>query len=435
MKFKILLPALIIDLLMIITCYPQEAAKDSLTLEDAIRMTLVNQPLILQALEQVNAADARIKQQNSFYYPRVDGNLAYARIGPIPSIGFQGLTFDLAPADNYNANISASQLIYDFGKRDALLDLAQTYKLTTEDQIKLIKNNLTYRTVNVFYAILFLRKGVEVKNEQINTLKQHIEVANKRFQTGSATDFDILTTQVRVADAENQKVDIENELSKAEINLRSLLNFPSDKKLNLSGVFKVDSLGYDSASLLDEAFRNRPEMKLARDAEKSSMVTKQVASLEDMPDLHVLGMAGIKNGYQPDLNEAIINWIVGVNASIPIFDGNLRDAKVEEADANLKSSSENISALERDIKVEVEHAAADVKANRFKINTVKLQVEQAVKAVSRAEIQYRDGVTTNLDLIDATTSLAQARLSYLQIQYKNILSNYNLKRAIGVVLY
>jgi outer membrane protein len=434
MKFQILSLALILFILIVVKSYPQQAVKDSLTLEDAVRLTLVKQPLLQQALEQVNAADAKIKQQDSYYYPQIDGNLTYVRIGPIPSLGFGGMNFSLAPANNYDAHISASQLLYDFGSRDALLELTKTYKLSSDDKIILIKNNLTYQTVQIFYTILFLEKSVDVKNEQINTLKKHLDITIKKFQTGSATDFDVLTTKVRIADAENQKIDIENELSKAEINLRSKLNMPPNTELNLTGEFKVDSMANDSASLLDEALRNRPEMKLAKDAENSSMISKQVASLGDMPALSVLGEYGLKNGYEPNLNVLRGNWALGINASIPIFNGNLRDAKIEEADANWKSSSANILALERDIRVEVEQASANLKATSLKINTTELQVEQAMQAVLRAEIQYRDGVITNLDLIDAETSLAQAKLIYLQVQFRNILSYYDLKKVIGEVI-
>jgi len=434
MKFQILSLALILFVLMVVDSYPQQAVKDSLTLEDAIRLTLINQPLLQQALEQVNAADAKIKQQDSYYYPQIDGNLTYVRIGPIPSLGFGGMNFSLAPANNFDAHISASQLLYDFGSRDALLELTKTYKLSSDDKIILIKNNLTYQTVQIFYTILFLEKSVDVKNEQINTLKKHLEITTKKFHTGSATDFDILTTKVRIADAENQKIDIENELSKAEINLRSILNLSPGTQLNLTGEFKVDSVAYDSASLCDEAFRNRPEIKLAKDSENSSMISKKVASLSDIPTLSVLGKYGFKNGYEPNLNVLRGNWVLGINASIPIFNGNLRDAKIEEADANWKSSSANILALERQIRVEVEQASANLKATSLKINTTQLQVEQAMQAVLRAEIQYRDGVITNLDLIDAETSLAQAKLIYLQVQFRKVLSYYDLKKVIGEVI-
>jgi outer membrane protein len=434
MRYKKLLISLILSLSFFINCYSQNTIQDSLSLKDAIKLTLTNQPLLQQALEQVNAAEAKIKEQKSYYYPTIDGELSYTRIGPIPSIEFGGIGFSLAPENNYDMHVTASELLYDFGKRNALVDLSETYKLSSKDKISLIKNNLSFQTIQAFYTILFLKKSIDVENEQINTLEKHLEITNKRMQSGSATDFDILTTQVKVADAQNQKIDIENTLNKEIINLKNLLGLTSDSPLSLKGEFEIDSTSYNIESLLNKAFNNRPEIKLAKDAERSANVSKQVASLTDKPTLRIIGSYGLKNGYEPNLEVLRGNWAAGINASIPIFNGNLNDSKIEEADANLKSSSAKILELQRNIKTEVEQADADLKANKLKIKTSGLQVEHAMQAVSRAEAQYQNGIITNLDLIDTETSLAQARLQQLQIIYRNVLSNYNLRKAVGDIL-
>ncbi len=430
MKYKKLI-TLFLGLLLIVSGYAQEANQDSISIKQAIKLTLTNQPLLQQAEEQINAAEAKIKEQDSFNYPRVDGSLSYTRIGPIPTIEFGGLGFTLAPPNNYDAHIAASDLIYDFGKRNAFLDLAKSYKLSAEDKVHLVKNSLSYQTIQAFYSILFLEKSVKVKDEQINTLKQHIADANKKVLSGSATDFDVVTTEVRVAAAENQKIDLLNTLSKEKIYLKSLLGWPFGKELNLSGNFSWDSTSINDETLIQEAYQNRPEMKLARDAENSATISKQAASLTDLPTLNVIASYGFKNGYEPNLNVLRGNWAAGINASIPIFNGNLKDAKVEEADATLKSSNAKILELERTIKTQVEEAVTNIKASRSKIKTTAVQVKHAKDALSRAEVRYRDGVITNLDLIDAETSLSEAELLSLRVSYENIINMYSLKEAIG----
>jgi outer membrane protein len=431
MRYRISIITIVLILFTFIDGFSQQSVKDTINLQQAIKLALTNQPLLKQAIEDVNASEAKIKEQNSFYYPRVNGELSYTRIGPVPTIQFGGTGFTLAPNNNYDAHISASQLVYDFGKRSALTDLVKSYKLSSEDKLKLIKNNLSFQTVKVFYTILFTEKSIDVKNEQINTLKKHIELTNKKVQSGSATDFDVLTTEVRVASAENQKIDLENNLNKEKIYLKNLLGWPSDKELNLSGNFTIDTALFNNDSLIEEAFQNRPEMKLAKDAENSAVVSKQVASLTNLPTLNIIASYGFKNGYEPNLDVLRGNWAAGINASIPIFNGNLRDAKVEEAEANLKSSSAKILELERKIRSQVELAAADLNASKSKIKTSELQLKQARDAVSRAEVRYRDGVITNLDLIDAETSLSEAELLRLRVTYENVLNTYSLMEAVG----
>jgi outer membrane protein len=431
MKLRISLILIILDLFLFQQVFSQNAEKNALSLDDAIKMAISNQPLIEQALDQADAADAKIKEQNSLFYPRIEGELYYMRIGPVPSIEFSGHKFELAAADNYNANISASQLVYDFGKRSAVLDLMKAYKLSALDKIALIKNNLTYQTIQTYYTILFLEKSLEVNTEQIETLQKHIELTGKKVQSGSATDFDILTTQVKVADAQNRKTDIENSLSQQKLALYSLLDKPSDSPFHLTGELKIDSANIDLESLINEAYTNRPEMKLARDAEDNAAVSQRIASLTDRPNVSLIASFGVKNGYQPDLNDPVANWTAGIHASIPIFNGFQKKAQIAEANAKMKSSSEEMKALQQKIKLEIEQAAADLSANRSKIQTSEVQVDHAKQAVSRANIQYKDGVITNLDLIDAETSLAQAELMHLRVVYQNVLSRYNLLKAVG----
>ena len=431
MKLRISLILIILDLFLFQQVFSQNAEKNALSLDDAIKMAISNQPLIEQALDQADAADAKIKEQNSLFYPRIEGELYYMRIGPVPSIEFSGHKFELAAADNYSANISASQLVYDFGKRSAVLDLMKAYKLSALDKIALIKNNLTYQTIQTYYTILFLEKSLEVNTEQIETLQKHIELTGKKVQSGSATDFDILTTQVKVADAQNRKTDIENSLSQQKLALYSLLDKPSDSPFHLTGELKIDSANIDLESLINEAYTNRPELKLARDAEDNAAVSQRITSLTDRPNVSLIASFGVKNGYQPDLNDPVANWTAGIHASIPIFNGFQKKAQIAEANAKMKSSSEEMKALQRKIKLEVEQAAADLSANRSKIQTSEVQVDHAKQAVSRANIQYKDGVITNLDLIDAETSLAQAELMHLRVVYQNVLSRYNLLKAVG----
>ncbi len=431
MKNSIITSLLIIFVSIFNVAYPQNSVEGNLTLDKAIRLALTNQPLIQQSEEDVKAADAKIKQQKSFDYPDVEGNLSYARLGPVSSIAFGESTFNLFPANNYNFNVQANYNLYDFGKKNALLDLTKSYKLTNEEKIEYIKNGLSYKTVYLFYSILYLEKDLKVKNDQINTLQNHLQITNKKEENGSATDFDILTTKVRVAAAENEKIDIENAITKQKIALKEILGLNSGETLNLSGDLALMQQSTNTDSLLAKAYSQREEMKIAADNVNSTKLRKHAASLEDMPQVNVVANYGLKNGYIPDLNVLRGNWILGISANIPIFNGFKKDARIEEEEANLNADNFKISALKRKIKTEVEQSVSQLKTSRSQLRIIELQVEQAEQAVKRAEASYENGVITNLDLLDAETSLAEARLLHLRVIYRDVINTYSLKEAVG----
>lgn len=428
MKFKKALAFIIVSSSF---SFSQSIQPDSLSINDAVKLALMNQPLIEEAIHGIEAAEANIKQEDSYNYPLISSDISYVRIGPIPSIQFGGMGFTLVPDNNYDAHISASQLIYDFGKRNASIELAKSNRLSAEDKIGLIKNSLTYQTIGAFYTVLFLEKSIDVKKEQIETLMQHLELAKKKVQSGSATDFDVLTTEVRVASAENQKIDIENSLAKQKIFLKNLTGLPSDSRFEVKGELNINSDEPELNLLIDQAFNQRAELKLAHDAESSSILSKEAISLDNRPRLKVFGNYGFKNGFEPNLNVLRGNWSAGLAASIPIFDGNLKDARVEQAEANIKTNTAKISGLQRNIKTEVEQALSDLNSSRLKIKITEIQVKQAKDAVTRAQNQYKAGVITNLDLLDAETSLSEAELLYNQAIYQNVINGYSLDKAVG----
>jgi outer membrane protein len=259
-------------------------------------------------------------------------------------------------------------------------------------------------------------------------------VTQKKVNSGTATDFEVLTTKVRVASAENQKVDIENEITKQEISLKSLLGLAVDSPLVLQGDLSLLSMPINNDSLLELAYTQREELKIAQDAQKSIEQQKQVASLSDAPTLNAIASYGLKNGLMPNLDVLRGNWVVGISANIPIFNGNRKDAQIQEAEANLNANDAQISALKRKINMEVQQAISDLETSKAKLKSTQLQVEQASEAVKRAEVSYLNGVITNLDLLDAETSLSEAELLHLRVIFQNVINAYNLKKAVGDVI-
>jgi outer membrane protein TolC len=429
-----MLRPLLIFLLSIQFIYAQEV-KDSLTIKDAVALTIKNYPLIQLAIESINVAEAKIKEQKSNLYPYVEGEASYTAIGPIPYIYFGNEPFDLAVANNYDAHVSLYHTFYDFGKRDALVDLSKSYKRSAIDNVDYVKSNLAFQTVQTFYSIILLERSIAVKDTDIANLNNHLSFTKKRFETGSATDFDVLTTQVRISNAENQKLDLQNVLKKQIILLKKLTDIPYDSTVNLLGDFSLNYNIISKDSLLAVAMQQRPELKLALDSENSAMIQQNAAGLGSMPSLNVMLSYGLKNGYMPNLDAIRGNWVAGVGVSVPIFDGFRTSANEEEAYASLRVSEEHTAKVKKDIVSEIQQAVEDLKIKIDKVSSTKIQVNYAEESIQRANIQYRNGVATNLDLLDAEDSLAQAKLQYLLAVYDAIISNYNLKQSVGDVIW
>ncbi|MCX6122094.1 MAG: TolC family protein [Ignavibacteriales bacterium] len=406
-------------------------AQDSLTVEQAVQRVLQIHPAIEQALANTRAAEARVSQISSARVPDITTEASYTHIGPVPAFFFGGQNLVLAPEDNYDAHIVGRYTAYDFGKTSASEELSQARVQSSRDMVGLTKSNLASQTIRTFYTIVLLRKSLLVQDEQIEALNQHITVTQKRVAAGSATNFDVLTTQVRVAASQNQRVEILNSLQKQESILRQLLGFQANTLLLIRGSFEQTSIALDIDSLIQVAMQQRPEVKLVRDAEQSAQFQKKLSSRGNMPSLNVSAAYGLKNGYEPNIYALRGNWMWGVQARVPLFDGGRVSHQEEEAQASLQAEQAHGLDVERQIRSEVEQVIADVQAAIAKVQISEVQLQQAQEAVTIARTRYETGSITNLDLLDAETAESSARLMNLQALYRFVISKYELSRAVG----
>jgi outer membrane protein len=424
-----------ITTLVFILCISAAFAQDSLTVEQAVQRVLQTHPAIEQAMASTRAAEARVSQASSAKLPDVSTEANYMHIGPVPAFSFPGFgNLVLAPADNYDAHIVGRYTAYDFGKTNASVEVNQSKVQNSRDMVDLTKSNLALQTIRSFYAIVLLRKSLSVQDEQIEALNQHLAVTQKRVTAGTATSFDVLTTQVRVASAQNQKVEILNSLQKQESVLRQLLNLPVNAQILVRGAFEQAPLALNIDSLMQIAVQQRPEIKLARDAEQSAQLQKKFSSLGNMPLINMNVAYGLKNAYEPNIYVMRGNWMWGLQARVPLFDGGRVGHQEEEAQASLQAEQAHGQDVERQVRADVEQVTADVQAAIAKVKISEVQLQQAQEAVVIARTRYETGSITNLDLLDAETAESTAKLTILQALYRFVLSKYELERATGTII-
>jgi outer membrane protein len=410
----------------------QTLTSDSLDIEQAIALTLKNHPAIRQAEYGMTASEARVEVNRSGYYPDISLGGEYTRIGPVPQFELPGQgTIDLAPYNNYDFNLGLRQTLYDFGRTSQSVKLAETSRRAASDNIDLVKFSLAYRTIGIFNAILILHQRIAVLDEQLQTLKQHLDMSVRKMKAGTATDFDTLTIQVRIAVAQSDRIDAVQALETQKIMFRQLTGLPPDTPVKLRGAFASAKVPLDPDSLATAAEQQRPELVLARDMEAGAEAQSHMAGLGDKPLLALNFATGFTNGYEPDLNKLKGNFAAGLELKIPVFNGSKTKHQVAEADAGLNSARAHTADLLRQVRAEVLQAIEGVTSSLDKISSTETQVAQAEQAVSMARVRYDAGVITNLDLLDAETTLSQAKLIRLRAFYDYTVSLNALDRATG----
>ncbi len=408
---------------------------DSLTIAEAIQRVIATHPAVVAAMNGVSESQAQVKARETAFSPIVDAEGTYSRIGPTPTIKFGSESFSLFPADNWDGHVSVLHTLYDGGRRKMAVEEARSRQVSAEENVDLVKSGLAYGTVQAFYGVLFLQQDLQVQDDEIRALTQHLRITQGKVQAGTATDFDVLSTQVRIATAKSQRVDITDRLEQSTIDLRQLLGVPADSSVTPVGAFRPDSMNLDVDSLVSLALSQRPDVKMSRDAEASAKVQTRLAALSDKPSLSLHLSAGAKNGYVPDINQLKPDFVAGMSVQLPIYNGDRTQAQVKVSQANVSVAASRTRTLERSVSAQVQKAVAAVRASREKIQTADVQVRQARAALALAKTRYQAGVVTNLDVLDAQTLLAQAELVQLQARYELVQGHYRLQQAVGAKIW
>jgi outer membrane protein len=430
-----LLPPLLLSVLLVVPLAQSYGQTDSLTLEQVIQQVMANHPAVLRAQEDVLAAEARVGESRSMQYPTVEGNATYTRIDPAPEITFAGIDFKLAPNDNWNFHVGARQSVFDFGRKSTQTELSRSRVQSARDATESVRSNLAYAAARAFYSILFLRRAIEVQDEEISALQQHLEVVRHRVAAGTVLGYDTLTTRVRIAAVENQRTDAMNSLNRQSVALRELLGLPADAPVNVKGNLELENTGLNEDSLWAIAQAQRTEIRLSGDAENSAKIQQRLAAVSDRPSLNAFAQYGFMNGYPLNLNVLRGNWAGGAQVQVPIYNANRRRFLRQEADAALRAEQEHRQVLDRQIRGEISLAVADIRAALEKLATSEVQIHQAQEAVNLARLRYENGTITNVDLLDAETALTEAELVREQALLSHVLANTALQQAIGTRLW
>jgi outer membrane protein len=409
---------------------------DSLELKPLISAVIQTYPTVQQANEALNAADLKIALARTAYLPNADISGSITHIGPVPSFEFPGFgTFALAPENNINAALNLNQTVYDFGKTRKSLKYEEANKTLSSLGIEQVKQKLSLVVIGCYYSLLYYQEAITIKDEQLATLREHLKYVEKKNATGSATQYEILSTQVRITNVESQKTDILSALNLQLSYLNMLMGQPANTVHNVREELDPDMLPFVEDSLVSIALNNRNEMKIVQKRLLISQAYLGVVKSQDNPVLSAYANGGWKNGYVPNLDKLKANYAVGLGLRIPIFDASRTRVNVKLAGSAIQTNTYEVDLAKRNITNDVIENLNALKASIKKSEQFEMQLSQAKKALELAEINFKAGSLTNLDLLDAENSVSESQLMLLKAKIDKAISVYKLKAALGIDLY
>lgn len=414
-----------------------------LSLTDCLNIGLQQNATILKAKNDMDAQYGVVVQTRAVALPQLQATGQYKYTDPsaienFPT-GTNGSGFS-QPNQNWNAGVQIVQSIYEGGRLVTALQAAGATKKQALAQYQTAVADTLLAMRLAYYDVLLAVQEITVHEASVNLLQKELEDQQSRYNAGTVPKLNVLRAEVALANERPALIQARNNYRISKNNLCNLLgyNLPRDIwvdiPLNLADTLDATPYQVDLPTAIQQALTRRTELVALRQTAELQRLSVVNAKAGYKPTVQVFAGYNWYNAqFTPpvELTHDINGWNAGAQLSWDIFDGMLTHGKVVQARALYDKSRTDLDDRARQIELEVRTAYSDfIMAREVLDSQLKVQ-EEAEEALREAGARAEAGTGTQLDVLDAQTSLTQARTTEVQALHDYDAARARLERAIG----
>ena len=441
-----------------------------LSLADAVARALAESEEMAAARAQISVADAQVTQATAGAWPQLSAALTYNRAirtifdemsGPPPapdslipdafdtsktpedrydllnqlmtqdflSSLFQGLPF--GRRNTYVATFQLAQPLYAGGRISGARAAARHFHSAAHDRLRETEAEITLQVRTAYLSAVLARQLHAIALESRRVAEGHFRQVELFHEAGTASDFDLLRARVDLENRNPAVIQAENAAELALLELKRLVNVPTEQPVVLVTEFEPDDVQIDEAELSRLVFE-RPILHAARATVAMRQEGLRIARGYWLPSLQLVGNFGFQaypdDPAPPGWDSWRKDWNVALSVAWTPFDGFRTRGRIDEAQAQLKVARVEEAQLREGLQVELSAALAEYRAARAQIRARRETVAMAEEALALADIRFANGLSTQLEVSDAALLLDQARLNEVQALFDYVEALAHLER-------
>ncbi|HSW48909.1 MAG TPA: TolC family protein, partial [Bryobacteraceae bacterium] len=414
----------------------------SLTVEEAVRLSLERYPDVARAKAAAEGLKGRIREVRAQALPDVSITANGSRYRDPSFLNSSGIdkfppefldAIQPVPVNTFDYSITLKQPLYTAGKVGTALRIASIENEGAQLDVDRSQQDLAVEVVRAAYALTWAERYKTLVEETRDQRKLHAEMARNRYQGGVATEVDVLRSEVSLANIAPELVRADNAIRQARARLNFYLVRPLDFPTRIStGFQELPWDQWDFEALARQAVRGRPEIQRLKVAERSAEAQLQLANAESRMRADFSSTYGIVARFPKNLfNPLYGRWNFGVNFTLPVFDGFRRSGLVTQATANQRATRLERENMEQQVRLGLQQALDEMKAAGETVTAARANIAQAERVLRMMQDNYKYGAATTLDIVDAQTSLSEARTNLLRGLYGYSVARANLLWTAG----
>jgi multidrug efflux system outer membrane protein len=397
-------------------------------LRRVIETALANNRDLRVAVLNIEQARATFQVRRSDMYPAV-GLAANASRAPAASTG------DLTNSFSVGLAISAWEIDF-FGRIASLKEQALAQYLATEEGRNAAQVSLVAAVANGWLNLLADEELLELTRQTVASREESVRLTRMRLDAGVASELDFrqaesLTQAARATLAQQQR---QRALDENALVLLVGQALPEDVRATLAGsrLAQAPLMAELPAGLPSDLLTRRPDIRQAEQQLIAANANIGAARAAFFPRISLTAQAGTASGELSGLfKDGSWGFTLAPSLLLPIFDAGRNQANLESAQA---SRSIAIAQYEKAIQTafrEVSDALAGQATLQEQAQAQQLQAQAEAARLQLADLRYRNGVSSYLDLLDAQRSLFAAQQAVVQVKLAQLQNQVALYKALG----
>jgi outer membrane protein TolC len=397
-----------------------------LTLDDAVSISLETQPQIQARLYDYAAARFRVDQALSPLLPQVSASWSASKSQTPTTSTTGGVTVVRRDFNQVAlAQISLSQLLFDFGKTLAATEATRKLAAVSFEDLELQRQLLALAVKEAYTRLLVFQRLILVDQQALERAQLNLRSAKGFYEVGTRPRSDVARAEVDVANANQQLIADRGNEQLQRVALNTAMGIDVDTPTQVQDNLAYEPVHYDRLELRADALSQRPEYRQAKLQVDAAEALARRAFRDFFPD--ITGSAAY-GGARFTFEE---QWSLILSLSWSIYDGGNRIARLREAKVNVDGAVARVRATELDIVNSVEQAYISVITADESIRAAQIAVASAQENFRLAQGRFDAGVGTILELTDAQLALTQAQQTESAALGNYRIAIYQLDRARG----